>query len=173
MIKALVYFASSLMLLLAVSIVVNAFVINRSITTDCGGISVTVNIQGNEELASKLALRTTSMTTTTTSTTTTSTTIKTTSTKTAIALPKSDNQIFVKKCDIDEYGRNTCRIVSLADLDPSERDKYDPRKGNFYKILSCCKLGCVIRMVVDSILPHAKSGPNDHWKDAPPFNLKF
>ena len=124
------------MLLLAVSIVVNGFVINRSITTDCGGISVTVSIQGNEELASKLALRTTSMTTTTTSTTT-----KTTSTKTAIALPKSDNQIFVKKCDIDEYGRNTCKIVSLADLDPSERDKYDPRKGNFYKILSCCKLG--------------------------------
>ena len=124
------------MLLLAVSIVANGFVINRSITTDCGGISVTVNIQGNEELASKLPLRTTSMTTTTTSTTT-----KTTSTKTAIALPKSDNQIFVKKCDIDEYGRNTCKIVSLADLDPSERDKYDPRKGNFYKILSCCKLG--------------------------------
>ena len=31
------------------------------------------------------------------------------------------------------------------------------------------KLGCVVRMVVDSILPHAKSGPNDHRKDAPLF----
>ena len=31
------------------------------------------------------------------------------------------------------------------------------------------KLGCVVRMVVDSILPHAESGPNDHPKDAPPF----
>ena len=31
------------------------------------------------------------------------------------------------------------------------------------------KLGCVVRMVVDSILPHAESGPNDHRKDAPPF----
>ena len=96
MIKALVYFASSLMLLLAVSIVVNAFVINRSITTDCGGISVTVSIQGNEKLASKLALRTTLMTTTTKSTTTTSTTTKTTSTKTATPLTKSDDQILVK-----------------------------------------------------------------------------
>ena len=32
-----------------------------------------------------------------------------------------------------------------------------------------CKLGCVVRMVVDSILPHAECGPNDHRKDAPPF----
>ena len=36
-----------------------------------------------------------------------------------------------------------------------------------------CKLGCVVRMVVDSILPHAESGPNDNWKDAPPFSLSF
>ena len=27
-------------------------------------------------------------------------------------------------------------------------------------------------MVVESILPHAKSGPNDHRKDAPPFSLE-
>ena len=37
------------------------------------------------------------------------------------------------------------------------------------------KLGCVVRMVVDSILPHAKSGSNDHGhdhrRDAPPFSL--
>ena len=30
-------------------------------------------------------------------------------------------------------------------------------------------LGCVVRMVVDSILPDAECGPNDHRKDAPPF----
>ena len=30
------------------------------------------------------------------------------------------------------------------------------------------KLECVVRMIVDSILPHAESGPNDHRKDAPP-----
>ena len=34
---------------------------------------------------------------------------------------------------------------------------------------SLCKLGCVVRMVVDYILPHAESGPNDHRKDASPF----
>ena len=35
------------------------------------------------------------------------------------------------------------------------------------------KLGCVVRMVVDSILPHAESGPNDHRKDASPFISSF
>ena len=36
----------------------------------------------------------------------------------------------------------------------------------FYSI---AKLGCVVRMVVGSLLPHAESGPNDHRKDAPQF----
>ena len=31
------------------------------------------------------------------------------------------------------------------------------------------KLGCVVRMVIDSILLHAESRPNDHRKDAPLF----
>ena len=31
------------------------------------------------------------------------------------------------------------------------------------------KLGCVVRMVVDSILFHVESGRNDHQKDAPHF----
>ena len=31
------------------------------------------------------------------------------------------------------------------------------------------KLGCVVRIVVDTILPHAECGQNDHRKDAPPF----
>ena len=38
-----------------------------------------------------------------------------------------------------------------------------------YATLKDSKLGCVVRMVVDSILPHAESGPNDHRNDAPPF----
>ena len=32
------------------------------------------------------------------------------------------------------------------------------------------KLGCMVRMVVDSILPHAECGPNDHRKEAPPLS---
>ena len=36
-------------------------------------------------------------------------------------------------------------------------------------LVSLSKLGCVVRMVVDSILLHAESGPNDHQKDAPLF----
>ena len=31
------------------------------------------------------------------------------------------------------------------------------------------KQGRVVRIVVDSILPHAKCGPNDQRKDVPPF----
>ena len=34
--------------------------------------------------------------------------------------------------------------------------------------LPVCKLGCVVRMVVVSMLPHAECGPNDRRKDAPP-----
>ena len=34
------------------------------------------------------------------------------------------------------------------------------------------KLGCVVRMAVDSILPHVESGPNDHRKEAPQFTKK-
>ena len=43
----------------------------------------------------------------------------------------------------------------------------------FSRIIPKClgnKLGCVVRMVVDSILPHAECGLNDHRKDAPPFS---
>ena len=38
-------------------------------------------------------------------------------------------------------------------------------------VFKISKLGCVVRMVVDSILPHAECGPNDHQKDALPFNI--
>ena len=34
------------------------------------------------------------------------------------------------------------------------------------------KLGCMVRMVVDSILPHAECRPNDHRKDAPLFRIR-
>ena len=32
------------------------------------------------------------------------------------------------------------------------------------------KMGCMVRMVVDSILPHAECGLNDHRKEAPPLS---
>ena len=35
------------------------------------------------------------------------------------------------------------------------------------------KLGCVVRMAVDSILLDAESGPNDHRKDAALFIITF
>ena len=35
------------------------------------------------------------------------------------------------------------------------------------------KLGCMVRMVVDPILPHAECGPNDHRKDASQFTINL
>merc|ERR1711953_839982 len=67
-----------------------------------------------------------------TTTTPTTTQPPTTTAKKATPPPKSDDQIFVKKCDIDEGGKEVCKIVSLADLDPSERDEYDPVKGSYF-----------------------------------------
>ena len=131
-VKAIVYLVSSLLILLAVSIILNAFVFNRYPTTDCDEIAVTVDMQSNEKLASKPTLRTTF---TSTTTTIASTTTRTTTPQTKTPWQESDDQIFVRKCDIDQNGKELCKIVSLSDLDPSERDQYDPRKygkGKFY-----------------------------------------
>ena len=45
------------------------------------------------------------------------------------------------------------------------RPKMKATGGRFYD----CEAGVVVRMVVDSLLPHAKFEPNDHRKNAPPF----
>ena len=37
------------------------------------------------------------------------------------------------------------------------------------EISNSIKLGCVVRMIVDSLLPHAEFGQNDHRKHASPF----
>ena len=46
-------------------------------------------------------------------------------------------------------------------------------QGNYFvsdiTLVDHINLECVLRMVVDTILPHAESGPNDHRKYAPPF----
>ena len=39
--------------------------------------------------------------------------------------------------------------------------------------LLICKVGCVVVMVVVSILPHAEFGPNDHRQDAPHFKKQW
>ena len=43
----------------------------------------------------------------------------------------------------------------------------DMNVGEFCSSIGSDKLGCVVGMVVDTILPHAESGQNDHRKDAP------
>ena len=40
-----------------------------------------------------------------------------------------------------------------------------------YRIKNDSKLGCVVKMVVDSILSHAEIGPNDNRKYAPRLEL--
>ena len=58
--------------------------------------------------------------------------------------------------------------------DPLERRKKTDKSDEFSVAIGSWlshwflnKLGCVVRMVIDSILPHAESGPNDQRKDAP------
>ena len=41
------------------------------------------------------------------------------------------------------------------------------------RLLLHCELVCVVKMVVDSILPHVESEPNDHQKEAPSFTLVY
>ena len=69
-------------------------------------------------------------------------------------------------------------MVYLAELFPNAKFIFMLRDGRasahsgWFRILQCVcnrKRGCVVRMVVDSILPHAEFGPNDHRKDAPLF----
>ena len=64
-----------------------------------------------------------------------------------------------KECyeSLRTLGQNSSAEQFLKKLnDAQDRDQYN-------------KLGCVVRMVVDSVLPHADCGPNDNRKDAPPF----
>ena len=64
-----------------------------------------------------------------------------------------------KECyeSLRTLGQNSSAEQFLKKLnDAQDRDQYN-------------KLGCVVRMVVDSVLPHAESGPNDHRKDASLF----
>ena len=105
MVKALVYFASTLMLLLAVSIVANAFVFGRFIIKNCDesgsdgftdmktNTSIVVSVSINEELTSKL-ISSASFTTTTTTSTTSTTTTSTTSSGTSIPTTVVDTFLY-------------------------------------------------------------------------------
>ena len=68
-----------------------------------------------------------------------------------------DSNQLLFHCSNTLFGRT--KIFIKKALDPGRK------AGSVCK----CELGCVVRMVVDSILPHAESGPNDQRKDAPPF----
>ena len=61
---------------------------------------------------------------------------------------------------------NTKKIQSteIEEMIIKDWDQHDSKLSNE------SKLGCVVRMVVDSILPNAECGHNGHRKDAPSFN---
>ena len=66
------------------------------------------------------------------------------------------NQYWIKGCQAKD-----CRIFRLLFTGQTKNCRIFLHFG--------FKLGCVVRLVIDSILPHAKCGPNHHRKDAPPF----
>ena len=90
----------------------------------------------------------------------------------------SINQIEALRMELDQKEKlNSSRIRELeATVKKLEKEnsklkenEVDPPQtediGTVYCFLN--KLGCVVRMVVDSILIHAESGPNDHRKEHP------
>ena len=72
-----------------------------------------------------------------------------------------------KKIDsssLKDLGQRRCN--QLIDLFTMTGTFYSA-SGLFYTAF--CKKGCVLLMVVVFIPPHAESGPNEHWQDAPNF----
>ena len=65
--------------------------------------------------------------------------------------------------------RSTGKLIQSTILDFT--GKFIHITGKFIHI-SSYKQGCVVRMVVDSILLRSESGPNDHRKDAPLFTVQ-
>ena len=60
--------------------------------------------------------------------------------------------------------------IPIKTIEVSSNHIWTPRNAIFNtSTLTSYKLGCVVRMVVNSILPHAEYGPNNHREDAPLF----
>ena len=63
--------------------------------------------------------------------------------------------------------------IPIKTIEVSSNHIWTPRNAIFNTSTLTSKLGCVVKMVVDSILPHVECGPNDHQKDEPPFNNRL
>ena len=92
---------------------------------------------------------------------------------------KISNPIFRKDMQISESDLFECYSDFLINFDSSSDAKWACKI--FFRYRGCLiwlrhrdaiqtdKLGCVVRMVVDSLLPYAEFGLNSHRKDAPRF----
>jgi len=72
--------------------------------------------------------------------------------------------------------KNSAVSVRVPDFMAKKRSRGQPKSASLKtetRSPSHTKLGCVVRMVVCSILPHTECGQNDHRKDAPPFRWKM
>ena len=81
----------------------------------------------------------------------------------------------ISKTDFEMYQqhfRNEMGIENLfSDIDSESEQRHSVHEPIFSHKNNKNKLGCVVRMVIDSILFHAECEPNDHRKDAPLFTV--
>ena len=73
---------------------------------------------------------------------------------------------LVRKIFFAHFEANEKILYKAAKISAQEALKKQlENKWKFESFIIYCKLGCMVRMIVDSLLPHAESGPNDHRKD--------
>ena len=84
---------------------------------------------------------------------------------------KLGNQIIKVQNSNDRFhlrlGELNYRIAAMHHGHIVESDIENKERIPFSNKTASIKLGCVVRMVVGSILPHAECGPNDHEKTLP------
>ena len=79
---------------------------------------------------------------------------------------------FTVLTHLSGYACESCWLITnqiISDLEANTL-KLPILWVNFEYFNQNCKAGCVFRMVIVSILPHAEFWPDDHREDAPHFS---
>ena len=87
------------------------------------------------------------------------------------ALKIENSSLKVEKENLSKERKNDAKQIKRLENERKSLENKSKAVKLRHEKVSYSKLGCVVRMVVDSILPHVESGPNDHRKDASQFSI--